>query len=63
MLSGRRDCRRPELRATARGVEDARAGRVVFVGDPDTRLAEDYLRILRFFRFHARYGIGELLSA
>lgn len=43
---------------TARGVEDARAGRVVFVGDPDTRLAEDYLRILRFFRFHAWYGRG-----
>jgi poly(A) polymerase/tRNA nucleotidyltransferase (CCA-adding enzyme) len=29
------------------------------VGDPDTRLAEDYLRALRFFRFQARYGVGE----
>ena len=27
-----------------------------FVGDPATRIAEDYLRILRFFRFYARYG-------
>lgn len=41
------------------GVEDARAGRVVFVGDPMTRIREDYLRILRFFRFQAWYGRGE----
>ena len=27
-----------------------------FVGDPETRIREDYLRILRFFRFHAAYG-------
>jgi poly(A) polymerase/tRNA nucleotidyltransferase (CCA-adding enzyme) len=40
------------------GVEDLRAGRVRFVGDAATRIAEDYLRILRFFRFHARYGSG-----
>ncbi|MFN3448078.1 MAG: CCA tRNA nucleotidyltransferase [Roseococcus sp.] len=38
------------------GVEDLRARRVRFVGDPATRLAEDYLRALRFFRFQARYG-------
>jgi len=38
------------------GIEDLRAGRVRFVGDPATRLTEDYLRLLRFFRFHARYG-------
>jgi poly(A) polymerase len=38
------------------GIEDARAGRVVFVGDAARRIAEDYLRILRFFRFHAHYG-------
>lgn len=43
---------------TGRGVSDLRAGRVVFVGDADERIAEDYLRILRFFRFHARFGIG-----
>ncbi|WP_307139119.1 CCA tRNA nucleotidyltransferase [Pseudoroseomonas cervicalis] len=40
------------------GREDLAAGRVRFVGDPATRLAEDYLRVLRFFRFHARYGQG-----
>jgi len=40
------------------GIDDLRAGRVRFVGDPATRIAEDYLRILRFFRFHARYGRG-----
>jgi len=31
---------------------------VIFVGDPMQRIAEDYLRILRFFRFHARYAHG-----
>ena len=41
------------------GRTDLAAGRVRFVGDPDTRLAEDYLRALRFFRFQARYGVGE----
>ncbi|MFO1208224.1 MAG: CCA tRNA nucleotidyltransferase [Amaricoccus sp.] len=35
---------------------DLRAGRVRFVGDPAERIAEDYLRILRFFRIHAWYG-------
>ena len=34
--------------------------RVRFVGDPHQRIREDYLRILRFFRFHARYGRGRL---
>src|SRR5579871_5681187 len=38
------------------GVADARAGRVRFVGDPDDRIQEDYLRILRLFRFTALYG-------
>ena len=38
------------------GVDDARAGRVRFVGDPAARIREDYLRILRFFRFYAQYG-------
>jgi poly(A) polymerase len=38
------------------GADDLAAGRIRFVGDPDQRIAEDYLRILRFFRFHARYG-------
>ncbi|WP_300376215.1 CCA tRNA nucleotidyltransferase [Henriciella sp.] len=41
---------------TGGGIEDARSQRVIFIGDPDTRLKEDYLRILRFFRFYAWYG-------
>lgn len=40
------------------GVADCRAGRVRFIGDAATRIAEDRLRILRFFRFHAAYGHG-----
>lgn len=43
---------------TGEGVADALAGRVVFVGEPARRIAEDYLRILRFFRFSAWYGQG-----
>ena len=39
-------------------VEDAVAGRVIFIGDGDQRLIEDYLRILRFYRFNAWYGAG-----
>ena len=38
------------------GIADLRAGIVRFVGDPATRIAEDYLRILRYFRFQARYA-------
>src|SRR5580704_12251193 len=38
------------------GQNDLRAGRVRFVGDPARRIAEDYLRVLRFFRFFAWYG-------
>ena len=38
------------------GLADTLARRVRFVGDPETRIREDYLRILRFFRFHAAYG-------
>jgi poly(A) polymerase len=41
------------------GVADARAGRVRFIGDPALRIAEDALRILRFFRFQAWYGVGD----
>ena len=40
------------------GWPDVQRRRVIFVGDPEQRIAEDYLRILRFFRFHARYGHG-----
>jgi poly(A) polymerase len=38
------------------GLPDLQARRVRFVGDAETRIREDYLRILRFFRFHAVYG-------
>ncbi len=41
------------------GLADIAARRVRFIGDPATRIAEDYLRILRFFRFHATYGHGD----
>ena len=45
---------------TVGGVADLQAGRVRFVGDAATRIREDYLRILRLFRFHACYGKGEM---
>ena len=41
------------------GLDDIAARRVRFIGDPGARIAEDYLRILRFFRIHATYGSGE----
>jgi poly(A) polymerase len=41
------------------GLDDISARRVRFIGDPNQRIAEDYLRILRFFRIHAAYGSGE----
>ena len=40
------------------GLEDAHARRVQFVGDPVLRISEDYLRILRYFRFHGRIATG-----
>lgn len=43
---------------TGAGLADARAGRIVFVGDAHARIREDYLRILRFYRFWAGYGRG-----
>jgi poly(A) polymerase len=42
------------------GLDDIAARRVRFIGDPNMRIAEDYLRILRFFRIHAAYGAGEV---
>ena len=41
------------------GEADLNARRLCFIGDPLPRIAEDHLRILRFFRFHARFGEGE----
>lgn len=40
------------------GGDDLAAGLVRFIGEPLARIAEDHLRILRFFRFHARFGRG-----
>jgi poly(A) polymerase len=47
------------LDPVGQGLRDLAARRVRFVGDPAVRIAEDYLRILRFFRFHAWYGNPE----
>ena len=62
--AARRDFTMNALYADARGqvvdplggLPDLLARRVRFVGDPQHRIREDYLRILRFFRFHAHYG-------
>jgi len=40
------------------GMDDIKARRVRFIGDPRRRIEEDYLRILRFFRFHANFAEG-----
>jgi tRNA nucleotidyltransferase/poly(A) polymerase len=42
------------------GYDDLAAGRVRFIGDAEARIKEDFLRILRFFRFHAYYGKGDM---
>ena len=43
---------------TGSGLADSESRTVRFIGDPDRRLQEDYLRLLRFFRFFATYGDG-----
>jgi len=48
-----------ELHDYFNGTSDLFAGVVRFIGDPLERIAEDHLRILRLFRFHARFGRGE----
>jgi len=50
------DARGAVLDPLGAGLADLRARRVRFIGDPHDRIAEDYLRILRFFRFHAHYA-------
>lgn len=45
------------------GLPDLEARQVRFIGDASQRIAEDYLRILRYFRFHARFGQGPLNAA
>ncbi len=65
--AGRRDFTMNALYADADGtlfdplgrIGDALSGNVCFVGDADARITEDYLRILRFFRFQAWYGQGD----
>ena len=42
------------------GLVDLTSGHVRFIGDPETRIHEDFLRILRFFRFSASHGVGNL---
>ena len=44
----------------AGGLGDLAQRRVRFIGEPKKRIEEDYLRVLRFFRFHAAYGEGAL---
>ena len=41
------------------GLEDLETRHIRFIGEPLERIAEDHLRILRFFRFHARFGEGK----
>jgi poly(A) polymerase len=45
------------------GYGDVKARRIRFIGDPDRRIAEDRLRILRLFRFQATYGSSEMDAA
>ncbi len=45
------------------GVKDARSGIVRFIGDPEARIREDVLRILRFYRFSARFAKGAFDAA
>lgn len=47
---------RGEISDPVGGLPDLAARRVRFIGNPETRIREDYLRILRFFRFHAWYA-------
>mgnify|MGYP003112074351 FL=1 len=50
------DARGQVLDPLGQGLPDLEARRVRFIGDPRDRIEEDYLRILRFFRFHAHYA-------
>jgi len=48
--------RQGTVRDPVGGLSDLAARHFRFIGDPEARIREDYLRILRFFRFHAWYG-------
>ncbi|WP_020179308.1 CCA tRNA nucleotidyltransferase [Methylopila sp. M107] len=52
--------RRGTVHDTVGGIADLRAGKVRFIGSARERIREDFLRTLRFFRFHARFGAGPL---
>lgn len=52
------DPRSGELFDYFNGLDDLEARRIRFIGEPLVRIAEDHLRILRFFRFHARFAAG-----
>lgn len=53
------DSRTGEIFDYFNGLDDLEARHIRFIGDPLRRIAEDHLRILRFFRFHARFGRSE----
>ena len=53
------DPRTGEIHDYFGGLDDLDRKHIRFIGDPFQRIAEDHLRILRFFRFHARFGGGE----
>ena len=57
------DPRTGEIYDYFEGLTDLQTRHIRFIGDPLQRIAEDHLRILRFFRFHARFGSGELDQA
>ena len=52
------DAARRDFTINALSADPLEQRHVRFIGDPLQRIAEDHLRILRFFRFHARFGIG-----
>jgi poly(A) polymerase len=49
-----------QLFDVANGAADLSIGRVRFIGNADARIKEDYLRIMRFYRFHAKFGRGDM---
>ena len=49
-----------ELYDPHNGIQNLKDKKIIFIGNPDERINEDYLRILRFFRFNAFYGNNNL---
>lgn len=54
------DCEGHVYDPLSKGLKNLEKSKVIFVGEPEKRIQEDYLRILRFFRFYAQYGEGGL---